>query len=103
MRRPSCEKQPQKTTSSLRNLALMLAILRVVSQEPKTGWTTQEQHPAVLMKYQNDCVRTVKHCNELALVSSSTDSFCFIEAERVNLAEPDGLANPLPSLPRDEV
>jgi hypothetical protein len=55
MRRPSCEKQPQKTTFSSRNLALMLVNLRVVSLEPKTGSTTQEEHPAVLIIYQNDC------------------------------------------------
>ena len=40
--------------------------------------------------------------NELVLTSPSTDpaSFClFVEAERVNMAERDGFANPLPSPP----
>jgi hypothetical protein len=49
---------------------------------------------------QNDRERTKKHGNELALTTSS----CFFnEEERVNLAEPIGLANPLPPLPREEV
>ena len=49
---------------------------------------------------QNDCERTAKHGNELALTSSP----CFFtEEERVNLAEPVGLANPLPPLPHEEV
>jgi hypothetical protein len=54
---------------------------------------------------QNDCERTGKHGNELALTSSSNDptSCSFIEEERVNLAEPVGLANPIPPLPCEEV
>jgi hypothetical protein len=106
MKRPSCEKQPQKTTFSSRHPALMLVNLTVVSLEPKMGWTTREDNPAVLMIYQDDCVRTIKRNNELALMSPSTDpaSFrFFIEAERVDLAKPIGLVNPLPPLPREEV
>jgi hypothetical protein len=103
MRRPSCEKL-QKSAFSSRNPALMLANLKVVSLELKTRWTAREEHPAVLIIYQKDCVRVVKHSNELEM-SPSTDptSFCFIEAERVNLAEPERPANPLPPLPREEV
>lgn len=46
-----------------------------------------------------------KNGNELALTPSSNDraSSFFIKEERVNLADPVGLANPLPPLPREEV
>jgi hypothetical protein len=84
----------------------MLVNLTVVSLESKMGWTTREDNPAVLMIFQDDSVRTVKRSNELALMSPSTDpaSFrFFIEAERVDLAKPIGLVNPLPPLPRKVV
>jgi hypothetical protein len=82
----------------------MLVNLTAVSLESKMRLMTREENSAVLMIHQNDCVRTVEHGNELALMSPSTDptSFCFFIAERVDLAKPDGLGNPPPPLARKE-
>ena len=96
MRRISCE------MTSSRNGALIPADLQVASPESMMG--QKEGYLAVLMIDQNDCVRAVKLKNELVLMSSLTDpaSFCFFtEEERVNLAGPDGLANPCSSLPHE--
>lgn len=63
-----------------------------------------EEYPAFLMINQNDCTGVAKSKNELMSMSPSIDSASFrffIEAERVNLAEPDGPAIPLPSIPRE--